>query len=438
MKDARQVVAEALCRMEREQSWSNLVFDSQMKKNPLGSRDSAFAGALFYGVLERRLTLDACIASFSTVKLRKLSSAVHAILRMGVYQLMYMDGVPDSAAISESVELARKLRQPKSAGFINAVLRNFVRAGKRVYYPKGATQEERLSLEFSCPVPLVRLWLDGYGEDMTRRILAGSLGRPPMTIRVNTLKTTPATLAGLFSAQNMEVSLSETLPACLTIRGTGAPGRLPQYEQGLFHIQDTASQLCALAVNPRPGMRVLDACAAPGGKSLTMAQMMENSGEILAADLHPHRVEMIRDRAGALGISIITPVEADMTIPHSGIGTFHRVLCDVPCSGLGVIRRKPEIKYKPLENLEKLSDIQYKILENSAHYCKVGGLLVYSTCTLNPGENEDVARRFLQANPGFLPHPLPMELGGGWSKTLLDEMDADGFFIACFIRSDTR
>lgn len=437
MKDARQLVVEALCKMERDQAWSNLVFDSALQKNPLVSRDSAFAGALFYGVLERRLTLDTCIATFSSVKLRKLSPAVHNILRVGVYQIMYMDGVPDSAAISESVELARKLRQQKSTGFINAVLRAFTRAGSRIHYPGDATMEERLSLEFSCPVPLVHLWMEGYGEDMTRRILARSMGRPPLTVRVNTLKTTPATLAGQLTAQNVEVALDDHLLACLALKGTGAAHRLPQYRQGLFHIQDKASQLCALAVDARPGMRVLDACAAPGGKSFTMAQMMENSGEIVAADIHPHRVELIRDREAELGITIIKPVAADMTAPHPDLGTFHRVLCDVPCSGLGVIRRKPEIKYKPLEEILNFPPLQYKLLETSSHYCKAGGLLLYSTCTLNPRENDDVARRFLQAHPEFLPHPLPSVLGGGWSKTLLDEMDTDGFYIACLVREAT-
>lgn len=435
MKDARQVAAEALCKMQRSMSWSNLVFDAQIQRNPLGSRDSAFAGALFYGVLERQLTLDACISAHSSVKLRKLSTAVHIVLRMGVYQLLYMDGVPDSAAISESVELARKLQQQKSAGFVNAVLRAFVRDGKRIPVPEDADTAELLALEFSCPAPLVREWLADYGGELTRRILARSLGRPPLAIRVNSCKTTPATLAGLLNAQGVEVQMEDFPDGCMTLRGAGAAHRLPQYRQGLFHVQDKASQICALALGPRPGMRVLDACAAPGGKSFTMAQMMENRGELVAADIHAHRVELVGKRAQEMGLSVISARRLDMTKPDASLGMFQRVLCDVPCSGLGVIRRKPEIKYKKLEEFEKLPEIQYKILENSAQYCMEGGVLLYSTCTLRPAENEEVANRFLKVHPEFLPHPLPEALGGGWSKTMLDELDADGFYLACFRRT---
>lgn len=434
MKDARQIVVEALCKMDRDAAWSNLVLDDQLRRNLLDTRDSAFAGALFYGVLERRLTLDACIAAHASVKLRKIAPAVLNILRCGVYQLLYMDSVPDSAAVSESVETAKRLHQQRSAGFVNGVLRSFIRAGKGVPRPENASAEALLSLEYACPEPLVKLWLQSYGEEGALRILKASLRRPPTTIRVNTLKTTPATLAGELSAHGVTARPDELLPACMVLEGVGPLYRLPQHARGLFHIQDRASQLCALAVEPRPGMRVLDACAAPGGKSFTMAQLMRNEGEIVALDLHPHRVELVRKGAERLGVTCIKPRAADMTDPVKGLGAFHRVLCDVPCSGLGVIRRKPEIKYKPLGVFEEFPILQYKILENAAQYCMEGGLLVYSTCTLNPAENEDVARRFLEAHPGFVPHPPPEPLGGGWSKTLLDEMDTDGFFIACFKR----
>ena len=434
MKDARQIVVEALCKMERERGWSNLVFDSQLRKYPLGTRDSAFAGALFYGVLERMITLDVCIAAHSSVRLRKLSLPVHMTLRCGVYQLLYMDGVPDSAAVSESVELVRKLHQPKSAKFVNAVLRSFLRAGKAIPAAKSGTPEDSLSIEYSCPAPLVRMWLDGYGEEKTRTLLARSMGRPPMTVRVNTCKTTPATLAGLLMKRDIEASPDELVPDCLILSGTGAVQQLPEFRRGLLHVQDKSSQLCALALAPRPGMRVLDACAAPGGKAFTLAQLMENEGELVAVDLHEHRVRQMQERANEMGLSVIRTVAGDMSRPEPNLGAFHRVLCDVPCSGLGVIRRKPEIKYKKMEEFAQFPEMQYKILENSAQYCMVDGLLMYSTCTLNPAENIGVAQRFLNNHPEFLPYPLPTVLGAGWHRTLLDEWDADGFFMACFQR----
>jgi len=439
MKDTRQIVAEALCKMERERSWSNLVFDAQMQKYNLTSRDSAFAGALFYGVLERALTLDACIAAHSSTKLRKLSAPVLTALRIGLYQILYMDSVPDSAAVAESVELVKKLRQPKSAGLVNAVLRSFLRGEKKIPVPTGPV-ESALSVRYSCPVPLVRLWLDSYGEEMTRRILAQSLGRPPLAVRVNTRRVSPKLLAAQLEAGHVTVREDTQIPACLLLEGAGTVQKLPAYREGLFHVQDKSSQLCALALDARPGMRVLDACSAPGGKAFTIAQQMEDVGELVAMDLHPKRAQMVARRAAEMGLSAIRAGVADMSAPQNGLGLFDRVLCDVPCSGLGVIRRKPEIKYKPLEEYSEIPKIQYKILENSAQYCKEGGLLLYSTCTLNPAENQQIADRFLKDHPEFVPRQLcapgaaPGILSDGWQKTLLDEIDADGFFLACFQR----
>lgn len=434
MANARMLAAQALYRVERDRAWSNLALDAALKKYGPDARDSAFAGALFYGVLERTLTLDACIAAHSSVKPRKLSLPVLLALRIGMYQLLYMDGVPDSAAVMESVALARALNQGRSAGLVNAVLRAFLRADKALPVPPDADADERLSLEYSCPAPLVRLWREAYGERALLEILAGSLGRPPLTVRANTLKITPEALCARLEARGARAVRDADLPACLTLENAGAAQKLPEYREGLFHIQDKASQLCAQAVGARPGMRVLDACAAPGGKSFVMAQDMEDRGEIVAADLHGQRLPLISRRARELGIACIRTQQADMTEPGALGGSFSRVLCDVPCSGLGVIRRKPEIKYKALEEFSGLPETQYKILENSANYCQAGAVLVYSTCTLNPAENEEVAERFLRARPDFAPAPLPGAPDGAWRRTLLPGGGTDGFFIARFAK----
>ena len=432
MKSPRQIAVEALMKVDSRGAWSNLALDNQLENYNMDSRDSAFVSALFYGVLERLVTLDACIAAHSRTSLEKMSPAVRQALRTGIYQLLYMDGVPDSAAVNESVELVKKLRKAQAAGFVNGVLRSFLRGGKAVPVP-GSPLAASLSLEYSGPRPLVELWLEGYGEEAARRLLAGSLGRPPLYLRVNTLLITAEELISRLTAHGVETRPDGDLPHCLAVKKIGAVHQLPEYKRGFFHVQDKSSQLCALAVDARPGMRVLDACSAPGGKAFTLMQLMEGQGEIVAADLHSHRVKLIADRAKKMKLPGIGPRQSDMAVPDQSLGMFDRVLCDVPCSGLGVIRRKPEIKYKSLGDFEKLPSIQYKILETTAQYCKVGGRVLYSTCTLNPVENEGVAERFLGENQGFVPAELPPLLGGTM-RTIQSELGADGFFLAAFRR----
>jgi 16S rRNA (cytosine967-C5)-methyltransferase len=348
-----------------------------------------------------------------------------------------MDGVPDHAAVGESVELVKKLRTGHAAGFVNGVLRSFLRAKKQIPLPD-APIAARLSVEYACPDPLVALWIDGYGEEAARRILLNSLGKPPLFLRANTLLISAEELASRLSAhEGITASVDPDLPACLLAENAGAVHRLPEYRRGFFHVQDKASQLAALALQAAPGMRVLDACSAPGGKAFTLAEIMENQGELVAADLHEHRVKLIADRAKAMKLDCIRAVARDMTAFDESLGLFDRVLCDVPCSGLGVIRRKPEIKQKPLADFESLPSIQYKILDTSAQYTKTGGRLVYSTCTLNPAENEEVAHRFLAEHPEFQPAPLPEILGGGHERTILHDWGADGFYMAGFVRGES-
>ena len=422
-------------KVESRGAWSNLALDTHLLKYGLEPRDAAFVSALFYGVLERLVTLDACIAAHSKQPVEKLSPAVLAVLRTGVYQLLYMDTVPDSAAVNESVELVKRLRKAQASGFVNGVLRSFLRAGKAVPVPKGPLAAS-LSVEYACPRPLVELWLQGYGEDAARRLLGDSLGRPPLYLRVNTVLITPGELISRLAVHGVEAVAAPDLPDCLVVEKTGAIHKLPEYRRGFYHVQDKSSQLCALSLEATPGQRVLDACSAPGGKAFTLMELMGNRGEIVAADLHPHRVKLVADRAREMKLTGIRAVTSDMTKHDPALGEFDCVLCDVPCSGLGVIRRKPEIKHKPLADFEKLPSVQYKILENTAQYCKRGGRLLYSTCTLNPAENEGVADRFLAEHPAFRPARLPASLGSFHRRTLLGELGADGFFMAAFTRTD--
>jgi 16S rRNA (cytosine967-C5)-methyltransferase len=434
MKNARLIAAQALLKLERREAWSNLTLDRALEHHTLKPEEAALAAALFYGVIERRITLDACIAAHSAKKPEKLDAPVLCALRLGIYQILYMDSIPHSAAVDESVKQVKKLRKTQASGYVNGVLRSFLRAGAVIPLPEHPLSA-RLSVEFSCPEPLVKSWLSAYGESAVRRFLSDSVGRAPAALRVNTLRTSSQELMERLAEENIIATPHPHVPNCLMAQG-GALHKTKAFGEGLFHLQDPASQLCALALEVSPGMRVLDACAAPGGKSFTIAQQMNNQGQLIACDLHPKRVGLIEKRAKEMGLDCINAQSRDMTEYDPALGTFDRVLCDVPCSGYGVIRRKPEIKYKKLEEFTDLPNIQYKILETTAQYCKVGGVLLYSTCTIHPAENGAVRERFLAAHPEFSPRPLGGLLGEDSQCTLMGEWDADGFYLAAFTRRE--
>jgi 16S rRNA (cytosine967-C5)-methyltransferase len=329
--------------------------------------------------------------------------------------------------VAESVDLVRTLGKPKAAGFVNGVLRAFLRSGKAIPIPKGP-KDLSLSVEYACPRPLVQLWLKAYGEADTIRVLKASLGAPPLYIRVNTLLITPAELISRFGAHGVEAAEVADIPNCLALENAGSVRELPEFKRGFFHVQDKASQICAAALGATPGARVLDVCAAPGGKSFTLAQLMNDTGEIVSCDIHEHRVGLIKERQKKLHIKCVKPQARDMTFFDEALGTFDYILCDVPCSCLGAIRRKPELKRTTnIDELSDLCDLQYKLLFTASQYCKAGGRIIYSTCTLNPAENEDVVGRFLKENSGFTPESR---------KTFLGETDTDGFFISAIKKNE--
>ena len=438
MGNARKTAVQALLRVSEESGYSNLVLDSILQKDGLSGQDKAFVSALTYGVLERQLTLDYQIERHSKLPLKKLSPKLLCILRCGVYQLLFMDQVPPSAAVNEAVKLTRQMGQSSAAGFVNAVLRTVGRDG--LLLPGREKDPVRyLSVKGSCPQWLVRLWITAYGEEETERILKAFLGRPGVFLRVNTLKTSAQELAKRLWDEGAQTFPAEGFPHTLRLSG-GAVEQLPSFQDGLFHVQNTASQLCCAALDVQPGMTVADVCSAPGGKAFTLAEMMENSGRVLAYDQYSARVDLIRKGAARLCINIIEAGVRDAAEELENQEFADRVLCDVPCSGLGVLGRKPEIRYKDEKSLEKLPQIQYNILCSSAKLLKIGGLLVYSTCTLNPAENEAVVERFLKEHPGFgqVPVSLPAEAVSvrcGEAVTLLPKPGGmDGFFFAVLRR----
>lgn len=420
----RQTAALALLEMDRREGYSNLTLEPRLQRAGFSPQDRAFCSALFYGVLERRITLDWAIAHYSRTPIQKLEPEVLAALRLGVLQLMEFPSVPPAAAVSQSVEVVRSLGKEKAAGFVNGVLRAMAQKACAVPPPKDKLTA--LSVEHSVPAPLIQLWRRAYGHDAALEILQGSRGPAPTFLRVNTTKTTPAALMARLLAEGRESREVPGVENALELLTPGGLAGLPSFREGLFHVQDLSSQLCAAALAPEPGMAVLDLCAAPGGKTFTVAELLGDRGRVLARDLHPHRVRLVEEGAARLGLASVAAETGDALCLDPALeGKFDRVLCDVVCSGFGTLRRKPEIRYKPLDSLDGLPEVQYNILENASHYLKRGGRLVYSTCTLSPAENEEVVARFLGSHPEFSA-PVP-------AKTYIhgrEGLDCDGFFAA--------
>ncbi len=419
MKSARQIAAEALLRVERG-GYSQLVLDAALRESGLSARDRQFAAALFYGTLERRVTLDHCIARYAR---RPLGDTVAVLLREAFYQLLYLESVPAHAAVDEAVELTRRMRVASASGLVNGILRHFLRDGKRLPPVSGGAAAQ-LAVEGSCCEELADCLIGWFGEETARDILSASFGRPPVFGRVNPLKTDPDALIARLAEEGCAAEATD-LANCLSL--TGAPAQTAAHAEGLFHIQDALSQRAALALGARPGERVLDLCAAPGSKSFVIAEEMENTGLVLACDVSAGRLRQVEKGAKRLGLTNIETRQNDAR-KHADLGAFDRVLCDVPCSGLGVLRRKPEIKLRGREAFAALPETQYQILKTGADYVCAGGVLVYSTCTVNPEENDGVVERFLSETDAFAPYPFE---GGEWKTTHLPGRDdGDGFFIS--------
>ncbi len=442
MADARTTAFYVLYAIETEGAYSNIALNRALKENSLSGIDAAFASSLIYGVIERRITLDYIIRQYTErTPLRKIETKTLIILRMGVLQLIFMDKIPESAAVNESVKLAKKFRLQRSAGFINAVMRSMVRSGCSYRLPQEGS-DEYLSVLYSCPQRLIKLWNEDYGAENTLIILEALNGRPPINIRVNTLKTNSDQLIKKLAEEKVEAKKSNFIPDALELSSTGSIEKLPAFKDGDFHVQDLSSQLCVYLLDPKPNQVLLDVCAAPGGKAMTAAQYMNGSGVIYACDIYPHKLRLIESSARRLGITTVKTVLRDALSAQAPIQGADCVLCDVPCSGLGILRRKPEIRYKTDFGIDKLCKLQYDIMCNSADFVKPGGILLYSTCTLNRRENNGNAEKFLQDNRDFRPYPI--ELPSGVCRricekenqlTLFPQTDGtDGFFISVFQR----
>ena len=440
MKSARQVAFEALLKIHRDGAYSNLVVDSLLKENPdLDERDKAFVCNLVYGTLDRRILIDYNLGLYLNQPIKKLKPELHTILRMGTYQLLFMDKVPSRAAVNESVNLAKVNKSSFAASLVNAVLRRVSDNGVRL--PEGGENDPSyLAVKYSCPEWIISLWIDAYGTENAIALAEKALEAAPIVIRVNTTKTTADELIWKLAEEGVVCEKSDKIPDALIVSNTGSVEELEAYKEGLFHAQDIASQYCCAALDAQPGETVFDLCSAPGGKTFTTAERMNNTGVVRAFDVYQSRVELIRNGAQRLGLDNVYSYLSDAAIFNENYGMADRVLCDVPCSGLGIIRRKPEIRFKNQNEINSLPEIQYRILCNATKYLKDGGRLVYSTCTLNPKENSEVCDRFLDEHPEFTAvkvlEDLPRFSGEEKYLTLMPHIHStDGFFIAAFCKN---
>lgn len=430
----RKLVFRLLEQVRTQKSYSNLVLNHALKQ-PGFSGSPGFVSALFYGVLERQITLDAILAPY--LKGKRIDGPVRTILQMGLYQILFLDGVPDAAAVNESVQLCAPAKVFSAKGLVNGVLRRFLREGKP-FHPQQMPPWQAAS----CPEWLYRLWRQDYGEETACKLMEAGLGRPPLTVRVNTQKISPAALTSALEEQGVTVTPCRWGEEGLLLSHTGGVEQLPGFKEGWFYVQDSSSQLCAKLMEAAPGQTIYDVCAAPGGKSCSLALEMKDQGRVLSFDLYPQKVELIRKNAARLGLQSVQPLEWDASVWEQDRPLADGVLCDLPCSGYGVLRRKPEIRQHPPEDGETLARLQRQLLEINSRYVKPGGVLLYSTCTLSRRENQQNADWFLQTHPEFSPFPLPGKLETlglleGHMLTLFPHLgDGDGFFIARMRRKD--
>ena len=418
MANARKTAVKALLQVEKSGAYSNLTLNKLLSESEHSSADRALATALFYGVLDRRITLDYVLSLFLSKPIKRLSPYTAAVLRSALYQIMYMERIPNSAAVNEAVKLIKASKEKFNASFVNGVLRNILRS--EINSPEDDSISS-LSVRFSCPESIVESFISDYGADTAKELLRSFLEAPPVVLQVNTLRTNAASLAEKLLNEGTAASVSEDGNTLVVTDGIDVRAS-KCYREGLFFIQDNASRRAIEKMAPRMGERVLDLCAAPGGKSFAAARLMQGKGEIYSFDLYEKRVELIALSAKRLGFENIKAAVGDATVYNGDIGTFDAVICDVPCSGLGVLRRKPEIKYKSEQEWDALPALQLEILENAARYLKENGRILYSTCTLRHSENQKVTNKFLDKHTCFA---LKYE------HTYMPHIDeTDGFYCA--------
>ena len=432
---ARETALNALIACRKSGAWSNGVLKEYIQRDRLDSRDAALAARLCYGVLQNRQKLDFYLGQLLTGKLKDLHPVVRDILHLGLYQIYELDKIPDSAAVNESVTLAKKYhKNPKAASLVNGVLRNAVRSQGTLKEPVSYADR------YSHPDELISLLKANLPKGKLEPMLIANNASPDTVVQVNTLRITADQLMLRLEQEKVSAKPHGWMQDCLVLSGTGSLENLPSFKEGLFYVQDPAAKLSVLCARlPQEDIRVLDCCSAPGGKSFAASIAMEGRGQITSCDVHAHKTGLIANGAARLGLQNITARQQDATrqVPE-WVEAMDVVIADVPCSGLGIIRKKPDIRYKNLEEIKDLPALQLAILENQSAYVKKGGVLLYSTCTVLKAENEDVVTAFLSKHDDFYLEPLDLpevfpKNETGMLTLIPGDYDTDGFFI-CRLR----
>lgn len=440
-KNAREIAFKVLYEINEKKAYSNISLNRNIDYS-LSTIDNLFIREIVYGVLENRLFLDWIIKKFSKIKFNKISPIIKEILRMGIYQIYFMSKVPDRAAIYESVKLAKKYSHKGTHGFVNGILRSVQRNRDKIELPDSKKSPlQYLSIKYSHPIWMVEGWVKDFGYKFTEELSIANNSKPKLNIRVNTLKINGEELVKRLQNKGLEVEKTKYADDGLIIKNPVNITELEEFKKGYFQIQDESSMLVAQIMNPKKGSLVVDVCSAPGGKATHIAQKMSNTGKIIARDIYSHKLKLIKENADRLGITNIHVERFNAReLDEKLIEKTDYCLVDAPCSGLGLLRRKPDIKWGKQENdIKIITKLQYEILENSSKYLKRNGILIYSTCTINPDENIRLVKRFLEANKNFklmgfeelIDDKENMEtIKEGYIELYPNIHDTDGFFIA--------
>ena len=431
---ARETALRVLISCRTNGAWADAALKAQLVRDGLDRADAALCSRIVYGVLQNQLLLDHYIGAYCSQRPDHLQPPLLDILRVGAYQILFLDKIPDSAAVNTSVELAKLFKRGQASGLVNAVLRKISQNKQTLPAIPDRDPVRQLSIRYSHPRWLVKRLMALLGREETEAFLAADNGVAPLTVQVNPLKTTAEALTAELEGAGVSAKPHPWVPGCLELSGTGDLTALPAFREGKFLVQDPAARLVSLIAGVTPGQKVLDVCAAPGGKSFSCAFAMEDRGTILACDLHENKLKRVREGAARLGLTCVDTATADGRVFRpEWEGAFDTVLVDAPCSGLGIIRKKPDARYKKVDDLFALPVIQNDILSNAARYVRPGGVLVYSTCTILPEENGEVTDGFLADHPEFVrtPFTLPAPVGETDGQLTLwpQRHGTDGFYI---------
>jgi 16S rRNA (cytosine967-C5)-methyltransferase len=440
--NAREAALVILKEVEEKEAYLNLVLNRVLSRRSFPPAERSLLTELAYGVIQHLHTLDWVISLYSTRSLEKLTPWIRNILRMGTYQLLYLERIPEAAAVDEAVKLAHRYGHKGVAGLVNAVLRKISRSKDNLPWPSREQEPALyLSLRYAYPLWMVQRWIKNLGAEAAEAHCSAGNRRPPLTIRTNTLRLSREELQRVLQAEGTGSREYRYAPEGLYLKLAHSLVELKSFQQGLFQVQGESSMLAAPLLNPQPGELVLDLCSAPGGKTIHLAALMKNQGRIIAADLYPHRLKLVQAAAERQGIQIIQTENIDgRSLPSEWQGTFQRVLLDVPCSGLGVIRRKGDLKWRRRpEDIASLSQLQMQLLRSAFQALCSGGVLLYSACTTEPEETTEVINKFLAqerlAQPVMLSPFLPQELHAeekiaGQIFLWPAQHNLDGFFLA--------